>query len=89
MHSEKRDQLIQIVGWIASIAAVIMFVAYIDQIKLNLTGHKGSVIQPAATVVNCTLWVIYAAAKERKDWPIIFANAPGIVLGILTVLTAL
>ena len=79
---------IQWVGWAASVAAVIMFVSYIDQIILNLDGQKGSVIQPAATVLNCTLWFIYGAGKTRKDWPIMVANFPGIVLGIAAVVTA-
>ena len=83
------EKLIQAVGWAASIAAVLMFLAYIDQIRLNLYGNKGSIIQPAATVFNCTLWFIYAAAKERKDWPIIIANIPGIILASVALLTAL
>lgn len=77
------------VGWAASLAAMLMFLAYIDQIRLNLAGHKGSVLQPAATVVNCLLWLAYGLGREHRDWPIICANIPGIVLGALAVLTAL
>ncbi len=83
------NKAIQVIGWLASIAAVLMFVAYIDQIILNLDGHKGSVIQPAATVVNCTLWLIYGLGKEKKDWPIIAANFPGIIIGAIAFITAL
>lgn len=80
---------IQIIGWAASVAAVLMFVSYIDQIRLNLDGQKGSAIQAAATMVNCTLWLIYGAGKPRKDWPIIAANLPGIVVGAIAFMTAL
>lgn len=82
------EKIIRSIGWIASIAAILMYFAYIDQIRLNLQGQPGSVIQPATAVINCTLWVIYGAGRTRKDWPIIMANIPGIILGIIAVLTA-
>ena len=66
-----------------------MYLSYIDQIRLNLSGEKGSVIQPAATVANCTLWLAYGALRERRDWPIMLANAPGILLGAIALITAL
>ena len=80
--------VIQWVGWAASVAAVLMFVSYVDQILLNIDGQKGSVIQPAATVLNCTLWFVYGLGKSRKDWPIMVANFPGIILGVAAVATA-
>ena len=83
------QKVIQWIGWAASVAAIIMFVSYIDQIRLNLDGQKGSLIQPAATVLNCTLWFIYGFGKARKDWPIMAANFPGIILGLAAVATAL
>ena len=39
---------VDILGWVATVTAVLMYVSYIDQIRLNLTGHQGSVVQPAA-----------------------------------------
>ncbi len=83
------QRIIQWIGWAASVAAVIMFFSYIDQVRLNLAGNKGSLIQPAATVINCTLWFIYGFGKVKKDWPIMVANFPGIVLGALAFMTAL
>lgn len=82
-------RVVQIVGWAASIAGIIMFFAYIDQIRLNLHGNKGSFMQPAATVINCMLWAGYGAGKPQKDWPMIIANLTGIVLAAVTALTAL
>ncbi len=83
------ERWIQAVGWAASTAAVLMYLTYIDQIHLNLQGHKGSVFLPVATMLNCSLWTIYAAGRAKRDWPMIVANIPGIVLGAATLVTAL
>jgi uncharacterized protein with PQ loop repeat len=80
---------LRIVGWAASIAAVLMYLTYIDQIRLNLQGQKGSILLPMAAIINCVLWTIYAAARPRRDWPMIVANIPGILLGALSLVTAL
>ena len=82
------EKFVQIVGWVASVAAMLMFFSYIDQIRLNLQGSKGSLIQPAATVCNCLLWTTYGLFKHRRDWPIIAANVPGVVLGAFAFATA-
>ena len=79
----------QIIGWLASLMAIAMYVSYIDQIKLNLSGHKGSVILPIVTTINCLLWTLYALSKNKKDYPILVCNIPGVLLGILTAVTAL
>ncbi len=78
-----------LLGWIATATAVAMYLSYIDQIQLNLAGHKGSTIQPLATMVNCALWVAYGFLREKRDWPIVFANAPGVILGGISLFTAL
>ena len=74
-------------GWIATATAVGMFFSYIDQIRLNLSGEKGSLLMPLATVVNCSLWTTYGAM--RRDWPVAAGNFPGVILGAITFLTAL
>nr|WP_123905437.1 hypothetical protein [Sphingobium cloacae] len=66
-----------------------MYMSYLDQIRLNLDGQKGSLVQPAATFINCALWVSYGFLRERRDWPIVIANAPGIMLGATAFFTAL
>ena len=83
------DKHLRAIGWVASATAILMFVSYVDQIRLNLEGHKGSIIQPAATVLNCVLWTTYALARPHKDWPIAAANIPGIALGLIALVTAL
>ncbi|MGC4250639.1 MAG: SemiSWEET family transporter [Sphingobium sp.] len=83
------ERALTILGWIASATAVAMYMSYLDQIRLNLDGQKGSLVQPAATFVNCSLWVSYGFLREKRDWPIVIANAPGIILGAIAFLTAL
>lgn len=83
------DNTINKIGWFASFMAVAMYVSYIDQIRLNISGQAGSVVLPIITTVNCLAWTLYAALKNNKDWPIIIANIPGIILGIITAVTAI
>ncbi len=82
-------KFIQTLGWVATVTAVAMYFSYIDQIRLNLSGHKGSILLPTVTICNCLLWGAYGVFKERRDWPIIIANIPGIILSVITVLTAI
>ena len=84
--SEKQKK---IVGWIATFISIMMYVSYIPQILDNLEGHKGNFIQPAVAALNCCLWCYYGFFKEERDIPIVAANIPGIILGIITALTAL
>lgn len=87
--SDTNARAIVLLGWIATATAVLMYVSYVAQIQLNLAGHKGSVIQPLATAINCSLWVAYGLLKSQRDWPVALANAPGVVLGAITFVTAL
>lgn len=84
-----KEKTIALLGWAATVTAILMYFSYIDQIRLNLAGGKGSTLQPAATIANCVLWTVYGWCKPRKDWPIIVANVPGIVLGAAALITAL
>ncbi|MCK9445270.1 SWEET family sugar transporter [bacterium] len=77
------------IGWIASSLAILMYFSYIDQIRLNISGNTGSIILPIITTINCTFWVMYGLLKTKKDWPIIVCNVPGIILGIITAITAI
>ena len=82
------EKTINRIGWFASVMAIAMYFSYIDQIIRNIDGTKGSIILPLITTINCTAWVLYAGLKSKKDWPIIVCNAPGIVLGTMTAITA-
>lgn len=83
------NRFITILGWVATFTAVCMYVSYIQQIGLNLDGNKGGAVQPLATAINCTLWVAYGLLKTKRDYPVALANFPGVVLGLITFVTAL
>ena len=79
----------KILGWVATCFAMLMYISYIPQIMANLSGNKGNFIQPLVATINATLWVFYGFLQTKKDWPIIIANLPGIIFGIIAVITAL
>ena len=79
-----------ILGWVATATAIGMYVSYIPQISDNLAGHKGNPIQPLVAAINCLLWVAYGFFKKpKRDFPIILANLPGIIFGLIAFATAL
>jgi len=39
-NEDKKEKWINRIGWFASIMALLMFVSYVDQIRLNLAGQK-------------------------------------------------
>ena len=75
-------------GQLGSILSVMMYVSYIPQITNNLAGNKGSFIQPLVAMINCIVWFIYGTFKKERDVPIMIANAPGILFGLVTAITA-
>jgi len=77
------------IGWAATAMSVVMYLSYLDQIARNLHGQKGSWVQPLAAMIACILWGSYGLFRRRIDWPLVLANAPGIMLGGLAAATAL
>lgn len=84
----KRLHQAKIIGNSATIACLVMYTSYIEQIIANFTGHPVSPLQPICAAINATLWVAYGWVKPQKDWPVIIANFPGIIFGLLTFITA-
>ena len=64
-------------------------VATVVAIKNNLAGNYGAPLQPLVAALNCTLWCIYAYFKQQRDWPVFWANFPGIIFGLITFITCL
>mgnify|MGYP001690138513 FL=1 len=83
------EKFLNILGWVATGTAMLMYVSYIPQITSNLQGMKGDFLQPFVAGINCTLWVGYGFLKSKKDWPIIVANMPGIICGFTAAFTAI
>ncbi len=82
-------KILPLIGWAATVMTIAMYVAYIPQIQSNLAGQKGDWLQPLIATFNSVLWGSYGAFRRKKDWPIVLANVPGIVLGTLAFWTAL
>ena len=83
------DKQMKTLCWVATFMSVMMYVSYVPQIMDNLSGHEGNFIQPLVAAVNSSLWVYYGLFKEERDLPLADANAPGIIFGLITALTAL
>lgn len=89
MNRRTKRKLEKLFGTLAAIMAIIFSFSNIDQIRLNLSGHPGSILVPSALFLNCILWVTYSMFKEKKDWWIIIANVPCAILGAMSAITAL
>jgi uncharacterized protein with PQ loop repeat len=82
------QKLVDNVGNIAMIAAMLLYISFIDQIRLNLSGKPGSIIMPIVSIINCLTWSFYGYFKKERDWKIIAPNIPGIFLAPLSIWTA-
>ena len=80
---------LKIVGWIATCTAMLMYISYFPQIIKNLHGNKSGFLQPMVAAINCILWVSYGFFQEKKDWPIVIENLPGLIFGTIAEITAL
>ena len=83
------QKVFKILGWVATCTAMLMYISYFPQIMNNLQGNKTGFLQPMVAAINCILCVCYGVFQEKRDWPIIIANTPGIVFGALAAITAL
>ena len=82
------EKTVKIMGWIATCTAMLMYVSYFPQIINNLNGNKTGFLQPMVASINCTLWVVYGFFQNKKQWPIIDANLPGVIFGAIAAITA-
>lgn len=80
---------LKIMGWIATCTAMLMYVSYFPQIIHNIHVDKSGFLQPMVAAINCILWVSYGFFQEKKDWPIVVANLPGVIFGATAAITAL
>ena len=77
----------QIIGWIASLLSTLTYASFIDQIKLNINGHPGSLFVALCIVLASATWCVYGGLK--KDLPIVICNAIGVVFCTITLWTAI
>ena len=83
------DKQIKVLGWLASSLAILMYVSYIPQIMGNLNGNKTSFIQSLVAAINCIVWACYGFFKKDRELPLVLANLPGIIFGLIAAFTAL
>lgn len=83
------ENKLKIIGWIGTALSVAMYISYIPQIMGNLNGNKTIFLQPLAAAFNCTIWVLYALLKDKRDYPLAAANAPSVIFGLIAAITAL
>ena len=83
------QKTLKIMRWIATCTAMLMYISYFPQIINNMHGAKSGFLQPMVAAINCTLWVSYGFFQEKKDWPIVIANVPGVIFGAIAAITTL
>ena len=59
------EKQMKVLGWVATLMSVMMYVSYFPQIMNNLAGQKGNFIQPLVAAINCSLWVYYGLFKKE------------------------
>lgn len=79
---------IGVIGFLAPLFGILMYVSYIPQIINNLEGLKGHPLQPLVATINCVIWVIYGYCKSPKDIPVALSHVPGILFGLAAFITA-
>ncbi len=76
----------KIIGSIASVLAIIMFISLLEVLFSNLNGESNIYIQPIATAFNGFFWSMYAYG--RKDYFLLIPNVLACVLGAVTAVSA-
>ncbi|MBS0941600.1 hypothetical protein JK161_01890 [Leuconostoc mesenteroides] len=83
----KRVRRLKLLSKLATFMCIAMYISYIPQIISNFSGHPVGFLQPLVAMINASLWTGYGWSKTYKDWPIIISNVPGILFGLVTVIT--
>ena len=83
---DKKEKTIKFLGTLGTVIAIAMFVSLLEIARANLRGESHIFIQPIMVTLNCSIWSLYAQLKKEKF--VFWANFPGVLLGIFTVVTA-
>ncbi len=81
------QKTVGMIGWIATTTAMLTYFSYLDQIRLNLSGHPGSLLIPVFTIFNCCVWLTYAFFLEKRNWPLLASSLVGLFLGAISAIT--
>jgi hypothetical protein len=75
----------KIIGFMASVLAMLMFVSLIEVLISNIQEKSDILIQPLATALNGLFWSLYAYG--RKDLFLLIPNMLAFVLGTATAIS--
>jgi hypothetical protein len=84
-----RHSKVVLLAVIATVVSMAMYVSYLDQIRLNVEGRPGSIVQPLIAFASCFMWSSIGFFRKPRDWPVALAGLPGVILGPITVITAI
>ena len=84
-----QTKTVHVAGTVGCILSTVAYLSFIDQIRLNLEGDKGSWIMPSIMFVACITWILYALKHKPILLPIIICNVPGLVLAPIAAITAI
>ena len=77
------EKQMRILSVVATLTAVGMYVSSIPQIpKQPCRQPRLARCNPLVAAINCTLWVAYGFLKEKRDYPVMLANAPRYHFGL-------
>ncbi|WP_119325641.1 SemiSWEET family transporter [Companilactobacillus musae] len=83
----KKVKMLKLLSKLATFTCIAMYVSYVPQIIANFSGNPVNPLQPFVAMINGCLWTGYGWLKTYKDWPIIISNVPGVLFGLITVVT--
>jgi hypothetical protein len=89
LDQHRQSKLNEYVGYAGLTLSIVLWLTLADQVRLNLAGQKGSLLVALAIVANCILWVTYGYTKEPKELKVAWANIPGVLLGLVNLITIL
>jgi hypothetical protein len=87
MQHLKKEKISNTLGFIGTVIAITMFVSLLEVARSNWLGESHIIIQPIITTINCSIWSVYAFMKKEKF--VFVANIPGVLLGVITILSAI
>lgn len=85
-NNMNKERAINYLGYIGTIIALLMFISLIEIARSNMLGNSHIFIQPLVTTLNCGIWSTYAFLKKERF--VFYANAPGVFLGLVTLMSA-
>lgn len=88
-QSKAFSRFVTILGSVASILSVCMFVSYVFNMigfVQNPSPDTDFPIQTLVAFINCCAWTAYGFLLPQKNIPILVANTPGVFVTLATII---